>query len=100
MNYMGFSKVFDSPIDLSNILEESNHKKITKFRVKAMYSVKVEFDELKTESQAVMFASAKKHYQKFRGHPRPPVFRADHPFVYFIYSSTKLIVFAGVLYTP
>lgn len=98
MNYLGFSKIFDSPIDLSNILEQSNHKKITKFRVKATYSVKVEFDELKTESQAVMLA--KKKYHQSRVHPRPPVFRADHPFVYFIYSSTKLIVFAGVLYTP
>lgn len=100
MNYMGFSKFFDSPIDLSNILEQSNHKKITKFRVKATYSVKVEFDELKTKSQAVMLASAKKKYSQSRVHLRPPVFRADHPFVYFIYSSTKLIVFAGVLYTP
>lgn len=97
MNYMGFRKIFDSPIDLSNILEQSNHKKITMFRVKATYSVKVEFDELKTESKAVV--STKGRYSENMGHPKA-VFRADHPFVYFIYSNTKLIVLAGVLYIP
>lgn len=98
MNYMGFSKIFDSPIDLSNILEQSNHKQITKFRVKATYSVKVEFDELKTESKAVVMT--KERYSENMGHSKAPVFRADHPFVYFIYSNTKLIVLAGVLYIP
>lgn len=100
MNNMGFSKVFDFPIDLSNILEQSNHRKITKFRVKAVYSVKVEFDEFQTKSKAVLFSNAQKRYSESSSDPTTPVFRADHPFVYFVYSTTKLIVLAGVLYTP
>lgn len=101
MKYLGYKQVFDAPIDLSNILEQSKKTEITMYRVKAAYTVKVQFDETTTKTMisAAFSPSSKKHYEE-NIRIVNNLIRADHPFVYLICTNTNLIALGGVLYHP
>ncbi|KAG8300767.1 hypothetical protein J6590_069375 [Homalodisca vitripennis] len=82
-------------VDLSDFVKTFKDFKVDK----AIHTAKIVIDEQGTEAVAVTVVKATKTRSYMREHY--PVFRADRPFLYFIYNTvTRTLLFSGVFNSP